>query len=90
MITPVMAGFLIGSLLILVSAILKDEKWKIAYGTIGIIFILWGFGLFSLSGPGDALIAPMTLLFGSIAIYTSGNTQLLSILITVILASHIV
>ncbi len=85
MITPAFASMVLGFALMLVSATSKDEKWQVAYGVLGLIFIFWSFGWFGLGRVVRSLVPALTLLFGFTSLYTKGSTQLLSIIITIIL-----
>lgn len=85
MITPALAGLFLGFVLILISAISKDEKWQVAYGVIGLVFIFWSFGWFGLGRVVRSLVPALTLLFAMFSFYTKGSAQLLSIVITMVL-----
>jgi hypothetical protein len=86
MITPALGGLVIGFALVLVAAMTKNEKWMVAYGVAGFIFVFWSLGYFNLDGRfATSLLPAATLLFGLFTMYTKGSAQLLSMLVTMIL-----
>jgi hypothetical protein len=82
-------GLVVGFLFILVSAVTKEERWQVAYGVVGLMFIFWSFGLFGLGKVTQSLIPALTILFALFSFYTKGTTQLLSIVVTFILFSQV-
>jgi hypothetical protein len=88
--SPQLAALVGGFLLILVSAVSKDEKWQSAYGVLGLILIFWGLGFFGLGRVVQSMVPALTMLFGIFALYTKGSAQLICILVTIILFCQIV
>lgn len=86
MISSALAGMVIGVSLIILGSTSKEEKWQTAYGIVGLIAIFWSMGLFNLAGGKFGTLTPaVTMLFGLFSMYTKGNAQLLSIIVTIIL-----
>jgi hypothetical protein len=87
---PALWGVFTGFVLITVAAVTKSEKWKLAYGVVGLIFTFVGLGFFGFGRLTDSIMPAMALLFGLFSFYTKGNAQLLSILVTMVLIFQIV
>jgi len=86
MISAALGASLIGVTLITLGSTSKEEKWQVAYGTVGLILIFWSLGLFNVSSSKFTTLAPaVTMLFGLFSMYTKGNAQLISILVTMIM-----
>ncbi len=86
---PVFGGLVIGFVLMLISAVTKEEKWKLAYGVAGLIFTFWGLGFLGWGRVVESLLPGLMLLFGLCSFYTKGNAQLVSILVTIALLFQI-
>jgi len=86
---PVFWGIFIGFVLMVVSAVTKEEKWKLAYGVVALIFTFWGLGFLGFGRLTESLMPGLMLLFGLFSFYTKGNAQLISILLTIGLLFHI-
>jgi len=80
-----MGGVLIGFLLIAVAAVTKKEKWQMAYGVIGLIFIFWSLGYLGFGPFMTSVLPALTLLFALFTFYTKGSTQLISMFMTILL-----
>lgn len=90
MVMPAFWGVVIGFVLMLVSAVTKEEKWKLAYGVVGLIFVFWGLGFFGFeSRLVTSLLPGLMLAFGLFSFYTKGSAQLISILVTIALLFYI-
>jgi hypothetical protein len=89
MVTASIAGMTIGLVLIMVAAATKKEKWRLAYGLVGLIFILYSLQYFSFGRLDQSLLPALTLLFGLFSFYTKGSAQLISILTTLVLVFQI-
>jgi len=85
MLTPALGAGIIGFIFVLIATISKEEKWQIAYGIVGLIFLFWAVGIFEFGRFYKSLIPPLTLLFGLFSFHTKGNTQLLAVIVTIIL-----
>ena len=91
MIAPALGGLVIGFTLILVAALTKNEKWGMAYGVVGLIFLFWSLGYFDLGSKMMTGITPaLALLFGLFTMFTKGSAQLLSMVITIIFFFQII
>lgn len=90
MMTPSVGGMIIGFVLIFVAACTKKEKWQVAYAVVGLIFIFWSLNYFSLGRLDASLVPALTLLFGLFSMYTKGNAQMISMLVTLTLFFQIV
>lgn len=89
MLSPVLGGVVIGFMFILIATISKNEKWQMAYGIVGLIFLFWSFGFFGFGRIVHSLVPPLTILFALFSFYTKGTAQLLSIVITLILLQQL-
>ena len=80
---------MVGFTLMLVATVSKEEKWKLAYSVVGIIFIFYSLGYFGFGRVVETLLPALTLLFGLLSFYTKGTAQLFSILATIVLLTSL-
>jgi hypothetical protein len=88
--TPALGGMFIGFVLIFVAAVTKKEKWQLAYGMVGLIFILYSLGYFSFGRLDQSITPALFMVCGLFTFYTKGTAQLLAILATLVLLFQIV
>lgn len=90
MVSPPIAGMLAGFILFVVAATTKNQKWQVAYGTMGLVVMFFSLGFFSFGRVTMSLMPPLAIFFGLSSFYTKGNAQMISMLVTIVLVLQLV